>query len=43
VDFHEAVASCQVLLALIRRSWLGASRLHDHADFVRLELAAGCA
>lgn len=43
---EEAVGSCQVLLALIGRSWLTLTgpnnqrRLDNQADFVRLELAA---
>jgi TIR domain/FHA domain len=43
---EEAVGSCQVLLALIGRSWLSLTgpdkqrRLDNQADFVRLELAA---
>ena len=50
VDFvrvlEEAVQSCDVLVALIGRSWLnikdeqGGRRLDNPADFVRVELAA---
>jgi len=40
----EAVSQCQVLLAVIGRNWLtqknarGGLRLHDQADFVRVEI-----
>jgi len=40
----EAVSQCQVLLAIIGRNWLtqknarGGLRLHDQADFVRVEI-----
>jgi class 3 adenylate cyclase len=50
VDFvariEEAVAACEVLLALVGRSWVtaahpdGRRRLEDPADVVRLEIAA---
>jgi class 3 adenylate cyclase/tetratricopeptide (TPR) repeat protein len=50
VDFvgriEDAVGACEILLALIGRSWAAAAhpdgrrRLHDPADIVRLEIAA---
>ena len=43
---HEAVAECEVLLAVIGPNWLearddaGARRLDDPDDFVRIEIGA---
>jgi molecular chaperone DnaK len=44
IDFRqhlaEAVGECSVFLAVIGRNWLGAGRINDPRDFVRIELEA---